>query len=87
MDWVVGRVLASHGLIGPYPFLREVETTVRVGPDGARLRFVLNHGALPVELPAPATGVDLLTGETIRCGQTLTLDPAGVLVLREDGLT
>jgi hypothetical protein len=31
--------------------------------------------------------VDLLTGETIRCGQTLTLDPAGVLVLREDGLT
>ena len=84
VDWVVRQVLAEHDLAGPYPGQPDVETTVRVSPDGVRFRFLLNHGASAVELRAAAAGVDLLTGETIRCGQTLHLDPAGVLLVRED---
>ena len=84
VDWVVRQVLAEYGLAGPYPDQPDVETTVRVGPDGVRFRFLLNHGAAEVHLTASVAGVDLLTGVTIRCGQPLTLAPRGVLVVRED---
>lgn len=57
--------------------------TVRRTSDEASFLFVLNHNeeAAQVELEGPAT--DLLTGEG-REG-TLTLEPFGVAVLRDDG--
>jgi len=85
--WVVREVLASHGLAGPCPDLSDLETTVRVAPDGTRLRFLLNHGAAPVEVAAPGAGVDVLTGDRFDSGQRIRLDPCGVVVLRQDRLT
>jgi beta-galactosidase len=84
VSWVVRQVLDRHDLSGPYPDVPDLETAVRVTPDGARLRFLLNHAASPVEVPARTGGVDLLTGERVESGQPLTLDPRGVMVLREE---
>ncbi|MFY1693222.1 beta-galactosidase [Plantactinospora sp. WMMB782] len=84
VDWVVRRVLERHDLLGPYAELPELESTVRVAPDGTRLRFLLNHGTEPIETTAYAAGTDLLGGERIEAGQPIRLGPTGVLVLRED---
>jgi len=84
VNWVVRRILDRHGLLGPYAHVPDVESAVRVAPDGTRIRFLLNHGEEPVELPACAAGVDLLTGERVTAGAPLRLDRYGVLVLRED---
>ncbi|NES13824.1 MULTISPECIES: beta-galactosidase [Micromonospora] len=85
VSWVVRRVLDRHGLIGPYADVPELESGVRVTPDGVRLRFLLNHRAEPVEVAAAAGGVDLLTGDRVEGGQPIRLDPYGVMVVREDG--
>jgi beta-galactosidase len=82
--WVVRQVLARHGVAGRCAGVPDLETAVRVAPDGTRLLFVLNHGAEPVEVPAPAGGVDLLTGDRVVCGGLLRLDAYGVVVVRED---
>lgn len=84
VSWVVRRILDRHGLLGPYAHVPDLESAVRVAPDGTRIRFLLNHGEEQVELPACAAGVDLLTGERVTAGAPLRLDRYGVLVLRED---
>ncbi|MGX7674270.1 beta-galactosidase [Plantactinospora sp. DSM 117369] len=86
VHWVVRRVLERHDLVGPYADVPGLESTVRVGPDGTRLRFLLNHGAEPVETVAHTAGTDLLGGGRIDPGQPIRLDPLGVLVLREDAV-
>ncbi|MGI5213465.1 beta-galactosidase [Plantactinospora sp. CA-290183] len=85
VSWVVRRILDQHDLLGPYPDVPELETAVRVAPDGSRLRFLLNHGAQPVTVPAHRAGSDLLSGDGVEHGQPITLDPYGVMVLRERG--
>jgi beta-galactosidase len=82
VSWVVRRVLDSHGLLGPYADVSDVETTVRVTPGGTRLLFVLNHRAEGVDLTAHTGGVDLLSGENVEAGQPFRLDPYGVMVIR-----
>ncbi|CAG6398364.1 beta-galactosidase [Streptomyces cocklensis] len=81
---VVRQVLDTHGITGRYPELPGLETAARVAPDGTRLLFLLNHAAEPVEVPAGAGGLDLLTGERIDPGRPFGLDPYGVRVLREN---
>jgi beta-galactosidase len=85
VSWVVRRVLDEQGLSGPYPDVPDLETAVRVTPDGTRLLFLLNHRADPVDVTARVSGVDLLTARRIDHGQPLRFDPYGVMVLREDG--
>jgi beta-galactosidase len=85
VDWVVRQVLAAHGLRGRYPDLPHLETAARVAPDGTRLLFLLNHDAEPVQVPAPATGADLLTGERVEQGRAVSLEGYGVRVVREEG--
>ncbi|SKC74427.1 beta-galactosidase [Krasilnikoviella flava] len=82
--WVVRRVLARHGLVGPYADADDVELAVRVGDDGARTAFVLNHAAVGVDVAAHASGTDLLTGRRVAAGDPLHLEPTDVVVLRED---
>jgi beta-galactosidase len=82
VEWVVRRVLDRHGLVGPYADARDVELAVR-SKDGVRFAFVLSHATEPVEVVAHASGVDLLTGRTVRRGGTLVLNPTDVLLLRE----
>lgn len=83
VDWVVRQVLAGHDLTGPYADVPGLESTVRVAPDGARIRFLLNHGTEPVSVPACAAGTDLLTGKRVCAREPVRLEPYGVLVLRE----
>lgn len=83
VDWVVRSLLDRHGLIGPYADVPDIELAVRT-KDGVRFAFVLSHATEPVDVVAHASGVDLLSGRTIRQGETLRLEPTDVLVLRED---
>lgn len=83
VEWVVRRVLGRHGLVGPYAGTPDVELAVR-SKDGVRFAFVLSHATGPVEVAAHASGVDLLTGRTVRAGETLRLEPTDVVLLRED---
>jgi beta-galactosidase len=83
VEWVVRRVLDRHGLVGPYADARDVELAVR-SKDGVRFAFLLSHATEPVEVTAHASGVDLLTGRTVRQGETLVLNPTDVVLLRED---
>ena len=83
VDWVVRRVLDRHGLVGPYADTPDVELAVR-SRDGVRFAFVLSHATEQVEVTAHASGVDLLTGRTVRQGETLVLNPTDVVLLRED---
>ncbi|MCK9792868.1 beta-galactosidase [Isoptericola sp. 4D.3] len=82
--WVTRRVLDRHGLVGPYADVDDVELAVREGADGARTAFVLNHAAVVVDVVAHASGTDLLTGRRVVAGETLRLEPADVVVLREE---
>ncbi|MEU8663066.1 beta-galactosidase [Actinoplanes philippinensis] len=75
---VIREVLTRHGLLGPCAALPDVETAVRVTPDGERLMFVLNHGTSPVDLPDACAGTDLLSGHYVR-----TLGPNGVALYRD----
>jgi beta-galactosidase len=81
--WVVRQVIDRHGLAGPYADVEDLELAVRER-DGVRTGFLLHHGEKPVDVPAWAAGTDLLTGRRVAAGEVLHLDPADVLVLRED---
>jgi beta-galactosidase len=84
VSWVVRRVLDRHGLRGPYADVPDLETAVRVAPDGTRLLFLLNHGAEPASVVGAVDGTDLLTGDRVESGQQITLDARGVMVLSVD---
>ncbi|MFI6243584.1 beta-galactosidase [Micromonospora sp. NPDC050795] len=84
VSWVVRQVLARHDLLGPYPDVPDLESSVRVAADGSRLLFLLNHRAEPVEVTARTGGVDLLTGDRTAAGGVLRLPAYGVVVLEED---
>ena len=81
--WVVRRALERHGLVGPFADVPGLELATRQGVD-AEVDVLLNHGAHAVEVPAHASGVDVLTGRAVSAGEVLHLDPTGVLVLRRD---
>ncbi|NUT45169.1 MAG: beta-galactosidase [Thermoactinospora sp.] len=81
VDWVMRQVLDRHGPALPYP--EHVEATLRVAPDGSRLRFLLNHNPEPVEVAVEA-GLDLLGGQELRQGHVL-LEPYGVRIIRLRG--
>jgi beta-galactosidase len=80
---VMRQVLERHDLLGPYADVPDLETAVRVAPDGARLVFLLNHNDSPVSVAACCDGTDLLSGSRVSDGQQLVLDPRGVMVLRQ----
>ncbi|MEU6143858.1 beta-galactosidase [Streptomyces sp. NPDC047081] len=82
IDEITRRILARHGLLGPYADHPTVETATRVAPDGTRLLFLLNHAQEPAHLTAHTTATDLLTGKGTEPGAPFTLDPLGVAVLR-----
>jgi beta-galactosidase len=84
VSWVVRQVLDRHRLSGPYPEVADLETAVRVAPDGTRLLFLLNHRDAPVSVAAAGDAVDLLTGTRVSRGKQVTLEARGVMVLREE---
>ena len=83
VDWVVRRVLDTHGIAGRHLDLPQLETAARVAPDGTRLLFLLNHSDQPLTAPAAVSGTDLLSGESFTAGEPVGMDGHGVRVLRE----
>ena len=81
---VVRRALDRHGLVGPYADVEDLETAVRVTPDGRRIRFLLNHRASPVTVTLHCGGTGLLTDDKLPTGSTVDLPPYAILVLAED---
>ena len=84
VNWVIRQVLRRHHLIGPYANMPDVETAVRVAPDGSRLLFVLNHRAESVDVTACFGGVDLLSARSVEQGELLRMAARAVMVLREE---
>lgn len=76
-------MLERHDLLWPYADVADLETAGRVTLDGTRMRFLLKHRAEPVEVTAQFSGTDLLSGERIERGNSVTFGPHGVIVLRE----
>ena len=84
VSWVMRQVLAAHDIELRYPDVRDLETAVRVTPDGGRVLFLLNHRAVTVEVTADRGGTDLLTGLRVEAGDPVKIESRGVLLLRED---
>lgn len=82
VTWVMRAVLERQRIELRYPGVPDLETSVRVTPDGARLLFLLNHRDAALELTAEHSADDLLSGARIKQGEQLTLEPRGVKVLR-----
>ncbi|MCD7756188.1 MAG: beta-galactosidase trimerization domain-containing protein, partial [Firmicutes bacterium] len=59
-----------------------VEAAIRVG-DGKAWVFLLNHTRQAQTVTADADAMEILTDTPIRQGQTLALEPAGVLLLEK----
>jgi beta-galactosidase len=84
VSWVIRQVLAQHDVELRYPDVPDLESTVRVAPDGTRLLFLLNHRPEAVEVAAAHAGLDLLSGLRVERGAVIRLAPRDVMVLRED---
>ena len=84
VSWVLRRVLARHDIELRYPEIHDLETALRVTPDGVRVLFLLNHRAEAVDVTAERGGTDLLTGLRVEAGGLIKIEVGGVLLLRED---
>jgi beta-galactosidase len=82
VNWVTRQVLTPYHMMGPFPDLPHVESTQRVAPDGSRLLFLLNHSDVPTDIVADRGGLDLLSHRWLEKGETQTLDPYGVMIIR-----
>lgn len=84
VSWVMRRVLARHDIELRYPDTHDLETALRVTPDGVRVLFLLNHRAEAVDVTAEHGGTDLLTGLRVAAGDLMKIEAGGVLLLREN---
>ena len=50
----------------------------------AQVDVLLHHGDRTIEVPAHASGTDLISGRRVTAGEALTLDPTDVVVLRRE---
>lgn len=80
---VIDAVIDGHGVRGPYADTDDVEYAARER-DGVRTGFILNHRREPVTVTAHTSGTELLTDRKITAGEPLRLEPADVLIIRED---
>lgn len=83
MRAVIDAVIDGHGVRGPYADTDDVEYAARER-DGVRTGFILNHRREPVTVTAHTAGTELLTDRKITAGEPLRLEPADVLIIRED---
>jgi len=84
VSWVMRRVLERHGIELRYPDNRDLETAMRIAPDGSRVLFILNHRAAPTYVTVDHAGTDLLAEQHVDAGDTVKIDSCGVMIIRED---
>lgn len=84
MDRMLDTVLADAQVAAVLETPAGVEAVERHGPEGSYL-FLLNHGQHSAEITVPPGAAELLSGRVaVVAGDTLTLEPAAVAVLKRD---
>jgi Beta-galactosidase len=81
LDWLFGRLLRERGLRNGYSGVPGVEAVTRYRDDVTYL-FLLNHGDAAAHVVADSDGVSLLTQTNVRAGESITLAPKGVAILK-----
>jgi beta-galactosidase len=81
LDWLFGRVLGDRGLRNGHSGLPGVEAVTRCRGDVTYL-FLLNHGDADAHVVADLDSVSLLTRTPVRAGESITLAPKGVAILK-----
>ena len=80
LDALMARLLPEFGVVVPetrWPLvIKEGENGL-----GKRIRYLLNYSAASGEAPAPADCAELLSGQRLRKGETVRLQPWGAAVL------
>lgn len=79
LSWMVEHICRESGVQMRADLPAGVECTRRVNGEQAWV-FVLNYSKQPVEMQAPAAGVDLISGEEV--GGMLRLEPYGAAVIQ-----
>jgi beta-galactosidase len=80
---VVADVLKQAGLAPGAAAPAKVRVREAVSKAGRPVRFYLNFSAEAQAVAVPAAGTELLAGKAVAAGQTLTLGPWDVAVVRE----
>ncbi|MBQ6582594.1 MAG: Beta-galactosidase C-terminal domain, partial [Mogibacterium sp.] len=92
--WYIGKMMDSNALKKylsgacedagiPVPELRwPVVCRYNQGSDGNRYCFLLNYTTDGITVPSPVSGTDILTGESVTAGNSVSLDDWGVRVIR-----
>jgi beta-galactosidase len=81
LDWLLGRVLRERGLLNGYSGVPGVEAVARHRDDVTYL-FLLNHGDADSHVVADMDGVSLLTQAQVTAGESITLAPKDVVILK-----
>lgn len=91
--WYLGTMLPPEKLkeyllmaagdagIAPPPFRWPIVLREAAGPNGERLRFILNFSDQPSEIVSPWDGVELRTGQTVKAGGILAVEDWGVRIV------
>jgi beta-galactosidase len=86
LGWVLRRVLRARGLLNAYSGVPDVEAVARYR-DEARYLFLLNHSDEESKVVADVAGISLLTGADVSAGESITLAPKDVVILKSDVVT
>jgi beta-galactosidase len=81
LHWLLERVLRARGLLNEYSGIPDVEAVARYRDD-VRYLFLLNHAEAEARVVVDRDAVSLLTGAGMRAGESMTLPPKGVVILK-----
>ena len=81
LHWLLEGVLRARGLLNEYSGVPDIEAVARYRDD-ARYLFLLNHGEAEARVVADLDAISLLTGAGVRAGESMTLPPKGVVILK-----
>ena len=81
LRWLFEGVLRARGLLNCYSGVPGVEAVARYRND-ARYLFLLNHGDAESCVVADMGGVSLLTQAAVSAGESITLVPKAVVILK-----
>jgi beta-galactosidase len=81
LRWLFKRMLGARGLLNQYSGVPGLEAVARYRDD-VRYLFLLNHGDAQSSVVADMDGVSLLTQAAVGVGESITLAPKGVVILK-----
>jgi beta-galactosidase len=81
LRWLLERILRARGLLNQYCGILDIEAVARYRDD-VRYLFLLNHADTGASVVVDLDAVSLLTGTEVRAGESMTLPPKGVVILK-----